>query len=124
MLGGCGSTKILNKIEEHLGIHAGQTTKDKLFTVIEVECLGACANAPMVQINEDYYEDLTPESIVKVLDGLKEGEQVKPGPQDGRLQSAPATPDRPLQSKVRALLLQALTPQPYGPGQYCVPEFQ
>jgi NADH dehydrogenase (ubiquinone) flavoprotein 2 len=45
-LGGCGSTKILETIESHLGIHAGQSTKDGKFTLIEVECLGACSNAP------------------------------------------------------------------------------
>ena len=55
MLGGCGSTAVLEAIEKHLGIKAGHTTPDKLFTVIEVECLGACANAPMVQINDEYY---------------------------------------------------------------------
>ena len=45
-LGGCGSTKILETIENHLGIHPGQSTKDGKFTLLEVECLGACANAP------------------------------------------------------------------------------
>lgn len=55
MLGGCGSTKVLKAIEDHLGITAGHTTPDKKFTLIEVECLGACANAPMVQINDEYY---------------------------------------------------------------------
>lgn len=45
-LGGCGSTKILHTIQDHLGIHPGQTTKDGKFTLIEVECLGACSNAP------------------------------------------------------------------------------
>lgn len=55
MLGGCGSQAVLEAVEKHLGVKAGHTTKDKKFTVIEVECLGACANAPMVQINDDYY---------------------------------------------------------------------
>jgi NADH dehydrogenase (ubiquinone) flavoprotein 2 len=58
-------------IEKHLGIHPGQTTKDGLFTFTEVECLGACVNAPMVQINDDYYEDLTPESITALLKALQ-----------------------------------------------------
>jgi len=70
-LGGCGSDAIVNAISEHLGIKAGETTADGLFTFIEVECLGACVNAPMVQINDDYYEDLTPESIVKLLKALQ-----------------------------------------------------
>jgi len=70
-LGGCGSDSIVKAIESHLGIHAGQTTADGLFTYVEVECLGACVNAPMVQINDDYYEDLTPESMVELLKALQ-----------------------------------------------------
>lgn len=58
-------------IEGHLGIHPGQTTEDRMFTFSEVECLGACVNAPMVQINDDYYEDLTPESMVTLLQALQ-----------------------------------------------------
>lgn len=70
-LGGCGSDKIMAAIEDHLGIHPGQTTEDRMFTFSEVECLGACVNAPMVQINDDYYEDLTPESTVTLLKALQ-----------------------------------------------------
>ncbi|PTB68641.1 hypothetical protein BBK36DRAFT_1111981 [Trichoderma citrinoviride] len=70
-LGGCGSDAIVKAITNHLGIKQGETTKDGLFTFIEVECLGACVNAPMIQINDDYYEDLTPETVVKLLDDLK-----------------------------------------------------
>ncbi|KAG8532559.1 uncharacterized protein KY384_002436 [Bacidia gigantensis] len=70
-LGGCGSDKIMRAIEDHLGIHAGHTTKDGIFTFTEVECLGACVNAPMVQINDDYYEDLTPETTVTLLKALQ-----------------------------------------------------
>ena len=61
----------MSAIESHLGIHPGQTTPDKLFTFSEVECLGACVNAPMIQINDDYYEDLTPESTVTLLKALQ-----------------------------------------------------
>lgn len=61
----------MEAIEDHLGIHPGETTKDGLFTFSEVECLGACVNAPMVQINDDYYEDLTPESTVSLLKALQ-----------------------------------------------------
>jgi NADH dehydrogenase (ubiquinone) flavoprotein 2 len=71
-LGGCGSDAIVKAMTEHLGIKPGQTTEDGLFTLVEVECLGACVNAPMVQINDDYYEDLTPESSVALLKALKE----------------------------------------------------
>ena len=63
-------------IESHLGIHPGQTTEDGLFTFSEVECLGACVNAPMVQINDDYYEDLTPESITALLKALQASAEV------------------------------------------------
>jgi NADH dehydrogenase (ubiquinone) flavoprotein 2 len=61
----------MKAIEEHLGVHPGETTKDGMFTFSEVECLGACVNAPMIQINDDYYEDLTPESMVTLLKALR-----------------------------------------------------
>ncbi|KAL8902514.1 MAG: hypothetical protein Q9207_004634 [Kuettlingeria erythrocarpa] len=70
-LGGCGSDKIMDAIESHLGVGPGSTTEDGMFTFSEVECLGACVNAPMVQINDDYYEDLTPESMVTLLKALQ-----------------------------------------------------
>lgn len=70
-LGGCGSDKIVQAIQDHLGITPGHTTEDGLFTFVEVECLGACVNAPMVQINDDFYEDLTPESTVALLKALQ-----------------------------------------------------
>ena len=63
------------------GLKKGRTTADGLFTLTEVECLGACANAPMVQINDDNYEDLTFESMTKILDALAKGKAPKPGPQ-------------------------------------------
>lgn len=65
----------MKAIEGHLGIKPGQTTSDGLFTFTEVECLGACVNAPMVQINDDYYEDLTPESTVTLLKALQASAQ-------------------------------------------------
>lgn len=66
------SDGIMKAIEEELGVSHGHTTKDGLFTFTEVECLGACANAPMVQINDDYYEDLTPETTRSLLKALRE----------------------------------------------------
>ena len=63
------------------GMKKGQTTPDGLFTLSEVECLGACANAPMVQINDDNYEDLTFESTTAILEALARGETPRPGPQ-------------------------------------------
>jgi NADH-quinone oxidoreductase subunit E len=65
------------------------TTSDGKFSWIEVECLGACVNAPMVQINADYYEDLTPEILARILDQLAAGKKPKPGPQIDRQLSAP-----------------------------------
>ncbi len=71
------------------GLKKGKTTDDGLFTLTEVECLGACANAPMVQINDDNYEDLTEESMGAILDTLARGETPKPGPQVDRQTSCP-----------------------------------
>jgi NADH-quinone oxidoreductase subunit E len=71
------------------GLKKGKTTEDGLFTLTEVECLGACANAPMVQINDDNYEDLTEESMGAILDALARGETPKPGPQVDRQTSCP-----------------------------------
>jgi NADH-quinone oxidoreductase subunit E len=71
------------------GMKKGHTTADGLWTLTEVECLGACANAPMVQINDDNYEDLTKDSMGAVLDALARGEKQKPGPQIARQTSCP-----------------------------------
>jgi NADH-quinone oxidoreductase subunit E len=79
-----GSDGIVAACKKKLGIGLGETTADKTFTVIEVECLGACVNAPMAQINDDYYEDLTPERMEAILDALAEGRPVAPGSQSGR----------------------------------------
>lgn len=65
------SDSVMRAVEDHLKIHPGQTTPDGLFTFTEVECLGACANAPMVQINDDYYEDLTYDTTVSLLKALQ-----------------------------------------------------
>lgn len=69
----CGSEDIKKTIENHLGIKNGQTTEDGLFTLLEVECLGACANAPMIQMNDDYYECLTNDSMIELLEACKAG---------------------------------------------------
>ncbi|WOO83870.1 NADH-ubiquinone oxidoreductase subunit, mitochondrial [Vanrija pseudolonga] len=112
VLGGCGSDKILDAIQGHLGVKSGQTTKDGKFTFLEVECLGACSNAPMMQINDDFFEDLTPESTIKILDALAKGEKPKVGPQSNRHTSE------------NSAGLTTLTTKPYGPGEHCLPEFQ
>lgn len=71
------------------GLVKGKTTPDGLFTLTEVECLGACSNAPMVQINDDNFEDLTYDSTIALLEALAEGKPVKIGPQIDRQVSAP-----------------------------------
>ena len=60
-----------------------------MFTVSEVECLGACVNAPMVQINDDYYEDLTVKDTHEILDDLKAGKKPAAGPRSGRYAAEP-----------------------------------
>lgn len=79
-----GSDEVLSACQKK-----AQEKGDQVFTVSEVECLGACANAPMVQINNDYYEDLDARHIEKVLDDLAAGKKPKVGPQVSRLGSAP-----------------------------------
>ncbi|XP_051990398.1 NADH dehydrogenase [ubiquinone] flavoprotein 2, mitochondrial [Xyrauchen texanus] len=86
----CDSDSILSAIQNKLGIKVGETTKDKLFTLTEVECLGACVNAPMVQINDNYYEDLKPSDIEQIIDELKAGTVPLPGPRNGRFSCEPA----------------------------------
>ncbi len=71
------------------GLKKGHTTDDGLFTLSEVECLGACANAPMVQVNDDNYEDLTADSMGNILDMLAAGQEPRPGPQIDRQTSCP-----------------------------------
>jgi NADH-quinone oxidoreductase subunit E len=66
-----------------------EVTGDGMFSWIEVECLGACVNAPMVQINADYYEDLTAESLTRIINDFSAGRTPKPGPQIDRINSAP-----------------------------------
>ena len=83
-----GSDEVLDACYKR-GLRKGHTTEDGLFTLTEVECLGACANAPMVQINDDNYEDLTEESMTAILDALAAGKTPKPGSQIDRQTSCP-----------------------------------
>jgi NADH-quinone oxidoreductase subunit E len=83
-----GSDEVIAACEKR-GMRKGHTTEDGLFTLSEVECLGACANAPMVQINDDNYEDLTESSMAAILDSLAGGKAPRPGPQVERQTSAP-----------------------------------
>ncbi|MBF0159508.1 MAG: NADH-quinone oxidoreductase subunit NuoE [Magnetococcales bacterium] len=68
----CNSDAIAQALQHKLGIGFAETTPDQRFTLTEVECLGACVNAPMMQINDDYYENLTPETAVAVIDQMME----------------------------------------------------
>ena len=92
----CGTTPCMLKGSDDVleacyqrGLHKDHTSDDGLFTLNEVECLGACANAPMVQINDDNYEDLTFDTMTAILEALARGEAPKPGPQVDRQTSAP-----------------------------------
>ncbi|MEK6734112.1 MAG: NADH-quinone oxidoreductase subunit NuoE [Pseudomonadota bacterium] len=84
-----GAEKIKETCKKKLKINLGETTDDGKFTLSEVECLGACANAPMVQINDDFFEDLTEESMIKLIDDLSNNKKTKLGSQTGRVSSEP-----------------------------------
>jgi len=66
-----GAEEIVEHLKEKLQIDVGQTTPDKKFTLLKVECLGSCGTAPVVQINDQYHEDLTPEKLDRILDSLE-----------------------------------------------------
>ncbi|WP_441966504.1 NADH-quinone oxidoreductase subunit NuoE [Microvirga sp. 2MCAF38] len=83
-----GAGDIKKVLESRFG-EQGHLSDDGMFSWLEVECLGACCNAPMVQINDDYYEDLTPQNFEKLLNDLAAGRPVKKGPQNGRRASEP-----------------------------------
>ena len=100
----CGTTpcalrgaEALKKVCEDVIGPQSTVSADGKLSWLEVECLGACCNAPMAQINQDYYEDLTPEILEKLLDDLAAGREVKPGPQQGRVSSEPAGAVKTLQ---------------------------
>ena len=101
----CGSGPVLEALKEYMGVEVGETSSDGVFTLLEVECLGACVNAPMMQIGDDYYEDLTPETAVDVVRKLKNGEKPKVGPQ---------TEARRVAEPVGGLT--TLKEKPYGPS--------
>lgn len=65
-----GADKLVEGLEERLGIHCGQTTKDGAYTLTEVECLAACGTAPVMQINDDYYENLDAKTVNQIMDKL------------------------------------------------------
>ena len=84
-----GSDKLSKVAQEVCNTQIGDTSDDKKFTVVEVECLGACCNAPMIQINDEYYEDLDEENFRQLLIDLKSNKPIKIGSQIGRKSSQP-----------------------------------
>jgi NADH-quinone oxidoreductase subunit E len=84
-----GADDLSETCKKKLGIGLKGRTADGRFSLIEVECLGACVNAPVVQINDDFYEDLDPQKLETILDALARGEKPPIGSQIGRQGSAP-----------------------------------
>ena len=84
-----GSDQIEKSIYDTLKIKDGETTPDDMFTLMKVECLGACVNAPILQINDDYYEDLDYKSTKELLNKIKTKKNIKPGSVIGRKSSEP-----------------------------------
>lgn len=84
-----GADKLSETCRRKLGIGLKETTADGNFTLVEVECLGGCVNAPVVQINDDFYEDLDPAKLEAIIDKLARNEKPAPGSQIGRQGSAP-----------------------------------
>ena len=85
----CGAEELVEVCRRKIAPHAHEVSADGKFSWEEVECLGACANAPMAQIGKDYYEDLTAEGFAGLLDAFARGEVPRPGPQNGRFSSEP-----------------------------------
>jgi len=84
-----GSDKLVKVAKDISNSNIGETSNDNKFTIVEVECLGACCNAPMVQINDNYYEDLDEDSFKKILTNLKNSKSIIKGSQIGRQTSHP-----------------------------------
>ncbi len=84
-----GSDAVVATCKRKLGIGIGETTADGKFSLTEVECLGACVNAPVIQVDDDYFEDVDGETAEALIDALQRGARPKPGPMNGRQMSAP-----------------------------------
>lgn len=104
-----GAEELRDHVCKRLGVKLGETTPDGLFTVTQVECLGACVNAPMIQINDDYYEDLTLSDCDAILAALKSGEK-KP-------KTGPFSSGRHAAEPIHKMT--SLTEEPTGPGFGC-----
>ena len=86
-----GSDAVSDVVKRKVGAEPGKVSKDGLFSWMEVECLGACCNAPVIQVNDDFYEDLDAAKTEALLDALARGEKPKPGSQAGRRSSEPVS---------------------------------
>jgi len=84
-----GAYKLVEACKEKISENENELSKDQSCSWMEVECLGACVNAPMMQINDDYFEDLDKEKTLKILDGILNGETPKPGSYRGRTNNEP-----------------------------------
>ena len=84
-----GAYKLVEACQEKISKNEKELSKDKICSWMEVECLGACVNAPMMQINDDYFEDLDKEKTLKIIDQILNGEKPKPGSYRGRTNSEP-----------------------------------
>ncbi|HET6605584.1 MAG TPA: NAD(P)H-dependent oxidoreductase subunit E [Rhodopila sp.] len=85
-----GSDEVTAACRKETGIQGwGETSEDGVFTMTEVECLGACVNAPILQVDDDFYEDMDAGKVAELLAALRRGERPKPGSMSGRLNSAP-----------------------------------
>jgi NADH-quinone oxidoreductase subunit E len=85
----CGSDDVVRACKEALGVGIGESTADGRFFLREFECLGACANAPVLWVDDDFYEDLDHAKTTAIIEALRRGERPKPGPQNGRTTSMP-----------------------------------
>ncbi len=86
-----GADELRRTIQQKIGIGHGETSDDGVFSLVEVECVGACVNAPVVQVNDDYYEDLDGPSLARLLDAFAAGQTPASGSAIGRQGSAPVS---------------------------------
>ena len=84
-----GAYKLVDVCKKNISENESEISKDKKMSWIEVECLGACVNSPMIQINNDYYEDLDEKKLEKIIENIKQNQKIIPGSYKGRKSSEP-----------------------------------
>ena len=97
-----GAYKLVNICKNKISEKESEISKDGKMSWMEVECLGACVNAPMMQINDDYFEDLNEIKLEKIIDNIKEGRKIEPGSYKGRKSSEPENNRRTLMDRKNA----------------------